>query len=152
MNECIGQAEKVPGNGRSMKRNVNGGSRVNNRKQTKHGRVPILRRNLFRTAAERLIMRWAPEKTGSRSGSRNLLHEEITALSAGKQRERAIREYYVDKWTLILMLSAVTLVGMLLLLPLIVKAPVPVPKKGLQRPDYTQNAADQELIAQIEDA
>ena len=125
---------------------------MNNRRQMKHRRLPVLRRNPFRIAAERLIVRWAPEKTGSRSGGRTMLHEEITALSAGKQRERAIREYYVDKWTLILMLSAVMLVGILLLLPLIVQAPVPVPKKGIQRPDYTQSAADQELIAQIEDA
>lgn len=122
------------------------------KRKRRKGPWPDHFRNPFRCAAEALVTRWAPERAGSRSGSRNLLHEEITALSEGKRSERAVREYYAEKLTLLLMLTAGALAGFLLLLPLILRAPGHIPEEGLRRPDYGQNTREQELIAEADGA
>ncbi len=105
-------------------------------------------KNPFYTLADRLVSLWGIEKVEGKSGDRSLLHEEITALSEGKRD--AVRDYYIGKTAVMLMMLAGLVVLVLALLPFMFAGPRQVSEQGLERAGYGEGSREQDLHADVE--
>ena len=106
------------------------------------------RPSILTALAQWLVSAGRLDSPEGKSSGKQLLHEEIAALS--EKKRGAVYAYYVEKVRLLLILLALLPVIILVLLNFIRIGPAPVPEQGLRRADYGEQAREEDLLADVE--